>query len=706
MAKHLLTLILFALCACAAARPKAAVDVADIQGSARIQRAGDAWADLRRGDIAVSNDIIETGLQSRVSLVLGNGNLAVIGGATKVMVSVRGTGGRKGTVTAVSMTVFSGGALVAIVNPCSTSVFTAGAVVELSDGVVSVIADPVTSESGVQTVCGDNVVVRNVAQQRGRVLSHGLVSVVQAGAEPNAPSAITDAHVAVLKQLYGDSLVSLAVARCDVHPGTDPSGGAELPAGTRVVGAETDRASLARPTKYLPLFRPNELYGKILDDRARHFWFYRPVEARAPLHDGLFGVSAGGGAAVASRDAQVLVRVSPWVRWRFLDAALDLRIAENHERWSAQQFTGGIDGVLDLIDHVSAGSERDSLVVTIGRLNDYSIGTGLVVDEFTNRNPYSLYQPLALYGRALVWDVLCIDGFFGDITSFDYGGLHAQFASNGYYAGLGYFYDVNQYHGQSNANGRRFTSVEVAAPSGAREEIHIAELNLGMDLVSSPELQVRLTGDVAYRFASLTDAAGYVVRAPVLIGDWRGMQMGAGYCYEVGGLMPGEFNWMYTVNRMRQTDSVVVTQNSVLRRERETRGLYLFYRYLIRPGLAVDAEYHQDFLTRDVYENGRSHRDNFDYSLGVSINDTLFAPIHHARLSISQVNGGLYPADGAFNRAWGLRAGLRVVSSPIVYNIAAECSFDWYAIDLDFDDRVEPTDRVYEFYAGLRWGIK
>jgi len=707
-----ITAIVLAFAAPLAARQALQLEVRRVEGTAKAQRAGsNAWEALAEGSRVGSEDIVETGMQSRLVLAGPSGHLLLAAGNTRAMVSVRGRSGRGASLAALRVTLFSGGVFAVIAQPCSASVYTSGAVAELTEGVLAVAADPLNGETGVQVLCADSVVVRGVAEQRGRSLVQGQTTVVRPGASPAAGMALTDAHVAVLAGLFGDSLVRARMSACGVRARPDETGGAEAPAGTRVLADQAPPAAAARrPDTYQRLFRPNDVWGGILEDRRQHYRFYAPVVPRRPLFDNRWALALAGGAAFAGGTGYGRVTLSPSVHWRVIDAALEIEFARNQTGWAVPAFTDGVEGALDLIDHVTIGHPRDSLFVTIGRLSDYSIAEGLVVQRFSNRDPYSLFQPLALYGQAALFDLLCIDGFVADISQFTTGGLHCCLRSAGYYAGLGYYYDVNQYHALPSGDGNRFAALPDTVPPGRREEIHVCELNLGADIIYTYAFGLRLMGELAYRFKTLTDMDGYVLRAPTVTADWKGMQLSASYNQEIGRLVSGQFGWFYPTNRYRAANggTELLTQNGTLSTERVARGFVLAYRYAPLAGLAFECEYHQDLLTREVYADTtvRSH-DNYEYYTALSVNDTLVPFLQYARLSIGQVHGGIYPPGATFSSGWGLHGALAVLTRPVVANLAFEAGLEYYALDLDAacNNRVDSADRIWEFFVGVRWGF-
>ncbi len=705
------TCVFIALCAVPAlSRTRPAVTVAELEGTARVQHDGERqWRGLETGYALSANDMIETSADSRLRLDCAGGNTVVLGGSSRILLDYRRRSRREqGTVRAAQLTLFAGGVLVAIDVPCSASVLTPNASIEYLRGTVSTTADPTTNESGVQVLCGDSVAVRNVAEHDARFVSRGQVSTVRLGAGPTPAQSLSEAHEAVLGALYGMEHVRARLAACGVRSSPDVTGGTGAPEGMDILAGQSVTPKVNRPTTYTRLHRLNDVYGSILADREKSFWFYRPAAPRGPLFPNAGVVRVGAGTAIADGQAHTSVTVTPSYRWRFIDAGLELEVAQTHEGWGVPAFADGVEGALDLLHHLTLGYAADSLYLTLGRIADYSIAEGLVVNRYTNRNPYSVFQPIGLRGMALIADVLTVNGFISDITGFDVGGVHAYLRAGGYFVGLGYFYDVNQYHAQPSHGGDRFTVVPDTVPRGVEQQLHVLEMNLGVNIIDDEYVEMRLMGEMAYRFRTLIRSNGYVLRVPQLLVGFRGMQIGAGLHQEYGRMVSSLFSTFYSTNRYRVVNggADLLTQNGMLDWERRTRGFYLVYRYAPRPGLAFESEYRQDLLTMHVYRDSTLRgRDDYEYHVGVAVNDTLVPFLHEARLGIDHVHGTLYPPGATFSNSWGLRVSAHVLTRPLFKTVAAELGFSYYLLDLDFDNRAGPADRVYEVYGGVHWGF-
>jgi hypothetical protein len=454
------------------------------------------------------------------------------------------------------------------------------------------------------------------------------------------------------------------------------------------------------------------VYGSLLQDVAARSESYARATQTGPLFDNPWAVGFRGGAAIAGGAGYTSLELRPSLTWRILDVALSVELARNHAGYGLHSFRGGVDGALDLLDHVTVGRPRDSLYFTMGRIDELTIGDGIVVHDFRNANPYSLYQPVGLVGQADLGGMACIDGFIADITSFSIGGLRIFYHSLGYYAGVGYYYDANQYHALPSGAGNRFVgSLPDSVPEGEREHVHIVEGNLGIDVIQTDLFGMSATGAFAYKFKTLMNMDGLVIRVPTLSFSARKAEFGLGYHTERRRLVFGQFNWMYSSNRYRVTNpggtTEVLTQNSVLDLMRLTRGFHIFARVMPLKGFSIEGEYRQELQSHDVFEApGQKSRKNYDFSFEAAINDTLVPFIKHCAASVQQTHGALYPPD-ASSAAWGFRTRFHLLTTPLLFNTALECGLEYYTIDIDgsFNNSVDSADRVFEFFLGLRWGF-
>lgn len=700
---------------CAAlARRGAELHVSELTGSARVQRAaGGEWADLRKGMVVGTDDMVETSGRAQVVLSLADERRVTLGQETRALVTVAQPSDRDALPHAFSLNVMTGAALAQSAYQCTVRVYTPTAVVELTQGVAAVVVDGISSETGVTVLAGDRVSLAGVAQGGARIVPPGHASVAAPGSAPSLPAPITEDHVSILRYFLGDRRISELILHNSILPKPSGPGGVQaLPGGSEVhLDAQSRRK--AEIVKYPRLFRLNDIYGSILEDRRQHARSYRQVRQRGPLFDNHWVLRGGGGAGIVGGDPQVLFTLNGDFRWRFLDVGLRLRAGENHAGFTLPQFKDGLDGALDVIDHIDVRWEVDSLFASLGSVDDFTMGDGILVNRLSTSSPYSLYEPVGLRGRATIAELLVLEGYFADITDWSYGALRGMVHGHGYEAALGYYYDVNQYQEYQRGSGARYLQLPDTV-ADRRSEIHACEIHLGMDVVNDYRFQMRLSAELAYRFRTLVHSDGYVLRAPTLTADCKHMQFMLGYVGETGRLTSGMFGRTYAVDRSRPMTvggtPELVSQSDLLSADRETRGFRLGFSISPLPGLAVETEYRQEFFARSVFADISAYasRENYDFSIRAMLNDTLVKYLKYAELEVSQVHGGLYPGTRSFADNFGFRALLRVLSVPLWQNVAAEGSFTYSVLDVDSppDGSVSPDDRLLDFYLGLRWGSK
>ncbi|MBD3243482.1 MAG: hypothetical protein GF331_23025 [Chitinivibrionales bacterium] len=689
------------------------MEVDAVHGTVRIQRSsGGEWQALERGSQVGNDDVVEIRSEGSATLSMPSSGRVVLGRETKVMVTVSTAGRRDPAQWKIGLNLLGGSLLVETLQPCTVGIFTPSAVVELTHASVAAVVDGLTNETGVSVFAGDSVLVRNVTDRDGKLVAQGQSAVVVSGRPPAVPETINDDHLTILRHFLGDTLVDQQVAARKVRPKPAAAGGVEALPGGREVVSDIGSQSRPRRTTYPLLFSANKVYGHLLEDRARIYRPCRPVSQRGPLFDNHWSVGLRGGAAVGDDQVQGLLALTGAFRWRFIDFGLRVQFDESRTGWAFHQFKDGIDGALDVIDHVTIGWPRDSLYLTVGPIADLTMGDGIVVRRFSNWNPYTLYHPVGMVGAAQVIDLLTFQGFIGDITDFTYGGIRAQLQAYGYGLALGYYYDADQNNQLPQGEGLRFSALPDTVPD-RDEEVHVAELGFYADILQDYRLTFTLSADGAYRFNTIAHSDGYVLRLPTLAFGWRAYQFGAGYVREEGRLITGMFGWNYPTNRYRVVEldgtTTTLTQNGILDRDRLTQGFRLFCRAEPVAGLGLACEYRQDVKTQDVFDDPNlKTKDNYSLFFEAAVNEALVPFMKIGRLRFEQVFGGLYPPSGSFADNWGFHTELYLLTVPLVANIAFEGGFHYYTLDFGAppDFEVEAGERVFEFSLGARWGFR
>jgi len=722
--------------------------VASMEGSAKVQRSQKKnWDALNSGDRIGDNDIIETFFQARCIIRFGDGNTVILGSNSKALLNIttQPSGGK--VKYSASLTLFSGGIFAKAISNAFISIYTSNGVAETEDGAISAVVNQKSGETGFQVLSGTNVTARNVAQQQGRRLTAGQTTMILPGREPTAPLFLTQKHANVLKHFFGDEYISKELENSGIKPTDVSTQGNKIRLSQSLMmgGAGKQSVDLGM---YKRLFVLNDIYESIFNDEQQGWTNYSPIENDAALFNskGDLGISLLLGKG--GEDMRTSLLLTPSFSLSALKLGLRLRMGSNYAgQFGLHSFKGGLGGILDLINVVQLGDRLSSKWLYVGAINDYSIGNGFVVDDFSNKNAYSFSRPLGLLGHLFLNEKMSIDAFVGDLSNFGYGGVHALFEPAGVYLGVGYYFDFNQYRPISALELNRFVETKPTLDYAVEEALHLAELNLGMDIVYTERMRIGVTVDYAHKLFNGRD--GYMLRVPNLSVDWHGMHFGGGFTYEKGRAIIGQFGWNYPSRRYWAEDTVSESllervgadsaaniprlyhsYNGSINRSREAAGIHLEYAFNPLSGIDLKFKFKHDFsqtmfgVAYDSTEDSSGSlvdtfylrtptpkripvQEGFDFNLTVAVNDSLIEYIKYGELHIRQTHGGIFPRGSSFFKSWGFNAGLYVLSNPVINNLAFELGVDYFYLDLDgkFNDKIDKNDSVLEFFLGARWGF-
>jgi hypothetical protein len=398
-----------------------------------------------------------------------------------------------------------------------------------------------------------------------------------------------------------------------------------------------------------------------------------------------------------------------------------------------------------------------------GGIRDLTFGSGIVVDHFTNVNPYSVYRPLGLYGR---YDSWFVDAqlFMADAANFKIGGAHLTLEPGGARIGAGYYFDFNKNDRIIDSGDERFvelparqtTTITPGATEGRNTQI--VELGLDVDIVDGSDVGARVSFAFAQKFSkrvlgtpflppvpldtgravnaadsayfdSLSDwqtgegiLDGAVVRGPALTVEFANMRVGVGSVFEYGRLIDGYFDATYPTNRLRTRTVGDTTYlwplTDVLSSSRRVNGVELFYGISFVPGTVLDLAFRHDYNTHRVFADtvftaGADPGNNFALSLSFAMDERVIPAIKYAECYLRQSNGTYFPPTGTYFASWGLEAGLDVLTAPLLWSIALEAGVEFYYLDLGgdgtsgtgFNNQIDEGDRVIEFRVGMKRGF-
>jgi hypothetical protein len=685
--------------------------VTTVDGSARIQRADKKTPDEAAPRSKIQdNDMVETFFQARMAASFGAGSTAILGPNSKGLFNITEHVRKNVTVAEASFTLFGGGLFVKTVPPMHVAVYTSNGVAEMDSGVISAVVDSKSNETGFQVLAG-TAQVRNVAQQTPRDLTAGQTTMILPGREPTAPLYLTSRHVTVLRLFFGADNITHELQTSNITPTEDISSDQRLRLSDNILFSKTQRDN-AGIGSYKRQFSLDKIYDRIFDDQLRSGGLYHPVTQLGPLFDNAFDLGVTSSFALTQGGVSPLFTVTPTYRAGFVSLGLRATIAANDtKQLGFYSPSGGIRGILDMVDHAEVGYRADSLFLCLGPLADYTIGDGLIVDHYENRNPYSLFQPLGLYGKAGLAFGLTADGFVSDVSDFSVGGLFVSYQPGSFRIGVGYYYDLSQTQPMHLQGDGRFVAIRDTTPATKDPAVHIVQGSLSVDLVSRQDLTAQLSAEVAGRVHN--PGHGLVLRLPAFDASFSHVDCRLALVVESGQLISRQLNWFYPTNRYRviaDSSGAVsfLTQDGALSPDRQTGAVEASFSANPHKGADLRLTLKHDVVARYTTPgDSASRRLDYDYDVRVVLNDSLLFFVKYAEFVLGNAHGSTYPATGRYTSSWGFRGGIHVLTTPLLYNIAVQAGFDYYLLDIDSppNGRVDPGDRIMEASVGLRWGF-
>ncbi len=702
------------------------MEVTGLSGTAKIQRSGrKSWETLKSGDDVRDNDIVETFFQTQLMLEYGD-NLVIVGSNSKALMNL--SKDRGDPKVHFRTTLFSGGVFAKPIYNTTAAVFTSHGVAELDSGSISAVVDPKSGFTGFQ-VLGGSAQVRNVAQQEGRKLSAGQTTVVRPGKKPTTALYITEKHVNVLKSFFGHSHIEHEMKISNINPTQGGTTTKRLSVSKDVLNTEAKQPA-ENWGKYKPLFDMNLIYDVILEEQIKDGRRYAPITRPRIIFEENQGV-LGLNASFASANGQMYPRIGlrPSIRFLFFDIGLDIALARDYQESMSIQF-GSPSAILDKIDHLTIGLPEKNRYVSLGSIENYTLGDGLMVDRFSNADPYSVYKTRGITGR-FAWGVLDLQGFIADAASFDIGGGMLSLQGAVHTLGLGYYYDLDQTAAPASSESPRF--VEMPSVSEMPDDsvsvepsnVHAYEVFINGEIYNNLQLRVLASVSFAQKlFAGRNDG---MAAKPHFSVEWRRFRIGGGMTVGTGRLLTSQFHPFYMTNRRRYVPSdstgPIITQNGLLSGERSAPGVFVDFGVALFQGTALDFGLSHDFGTQFPFEqfeeDSSKSKNNFGYRLSFTADKSFYNIFNFAELYLQQYHGGYYPpgpgpGEGAsYFASWGFEAGLNAISRPLFANVALEGGFNFRYLDLDpdlpdsqrFNNNIDMYDRVTEFYIGALWGF-
>lgn len=693
-------------------------EVTSIEGLAKVQRHQKReWDPISIGSKLYDNDLVETSFQTKLLLRFGNNNLIIVGSNSKILFNIAPKSDGRGIITYVSLTLFAGGIFAKAISNCHLSFYSANAVGEMDSGAVSTVTDTKNGETGFQ-VLGGLVQVRNIAQNKSIPLRAGLTTMILPNREPTAPLYLTHRHVAVLKHYFGDDQISKELKASGIEP-TEESFASRLALSQNLSAAFSDSSDQGM---HKSNFSADRVYGSLLRDQA-FFLFYKPIIRPQNVLSNKGCLKFYSSLGIFSEGVSGGFSLIPSFHLPALNAALEFTVSQNSFSKMNPGFSSA-SGILNKIQHFQLGNLSDSTFVHLGKIEDYSLGYGLIVDNFSNQDPNKIFNSPGISTQINIADALKFKAFLGNLTNPYYGGFYISVSPSVYTFGLGYYFDSNPYKEKSDPDEFHYVLMEKAENSTPDQHLypansHIYEIDLESEIISAHDLRISMLFEFAQKIQSGND--GIVARLPTILWDINKMRLGASLVIETKRLLSSHLSPFYLSNRNRVkkdqsefNNDTTYTQNNYMSRDRKSSGFALTFKANPIKGMDLDLYYKQDFISKKTINlfSGNPDKDSslkvpgdFTLFLKCKINDTLVPFIQYGEIYYQQYHGRLFPADSKFFLSWGMQSGFNLVTRPLFKSMAFEAGGRLLYIDRNHDNLVDSKDLIFEIFLGMQWGF-
>lgn len=689
-------------------------EVISVEGSAKVQRAQkQQWNPITIGAKLGNNDLVETFIQTKLLIRFGDNNLVIVGSNTRVLFNIASQTDERGTVTDVILTLYGGGIFTKAISNCHISFHSPNAVGEMDSGAVSMVTDTKNGETGFQ-VLGGSIQVRNIAQSKSIPLRSGLTTMILPKREPTAPLYITHRHAAVLKHNFGADYITNELNASGIEPTEDLSSTSRLTSTSKLSEAFSDSSD---PGMHKSTFSLEKVYGSLLKAQES-FLFYEPIIRPQNVTSKKGSLKFYYSLGIFSEGVKNGFSLAPSIHFPVLNTALQFAINQN----SSSEMNAGFSstaGILDKIQHFQLGDISDSTFISLGKIEDYSLGYGLIVDHFSNQDPNKIFNSAGINVQISKADALNFKAFLGNLTNPFYGGTYISYSPSPHNIGVGYYFDFNLYKVNSDPDEFRYELMEKVEDSIADKHLtpansHIYEIDLSTEIFSTYDLKINMLFEFAQKIQGGND--GIVARIPTILWDIRNIRLGASLVVESKRLLSSHFSPFYLSNRYRvKTDQsgfyydTVYSQNNYLSKKRQSTGFALTFKANPVKGLDLDFYYKQDFISKNTVnlynDSALKVPGDFTVLLKCRINDSLVPFIKYGEIYLQQYHGRLFPADANFFLSWGMQSGFNLVTRPLFKRLAFETGGRLLYIDRNHNNLVENKDLIFEILLGMQWGF-
>lgn len=715
--------------------------VIKLEGTVKVQSADNkAWKTLSSGDEVSDNDIIETFFKSNVTLQYSRENLVILGPNSKMLLNLRKPEEGSGKNSKASFTLFNGGTLVKTVENDPATIFTSNGVAQVDSGTVTTVVESKTGHTGFQTL-GGKASIRNISEQKNMNLALGMTSIILAGKSPTAPLYITYRHVAVLKHFFGETYIDRQIERAGIKPTEESTGSSQLS-----LSDNLQNKNEADGYMHKRLFSQDRIWGLILEnekggEKSKLATEFTPIGRPYKIMNNKMEIHFRSTVGILGGITFPKFQLIPTFYLKKTSIGLNLPLAKN----STQKMSfnaKSIEGVLEKINHLTFGLRENHKYFHIGPIENYTLGRGLIVNNFKNKNDYAVTQPLGIELQAKN-DKANFQAFIASITHWRVGGIHSEFYPGNSWLSLSYTYDANQYSNTLDENNSRFipsssfTGFNITTPTKEerKSNAHIIDVGLGHRLAFSNEMKFGMFFQYANKLGAINVNSGYIVKGPEFELTYKQFKFGLGYIQENGKLLDGYMGNMYMSNRFRfidnSGDSLKITTfdhlnevnnlDNEINNSKTSYGLFFSISASIVNGFNASLSGKTDFLNRTSYKDStdegldtilNNNPVNFSYKLSLQIDEKLTKYIKYGEIYLLQENGSYYPNGASIFASWSFEAGLNLQTAPLIFNLALDLGYKFSYIDISnqsgswgiLNNSIDANDALSEFYIGIRWG--
>ncbi|MBN1602995.1 MAG: hypothetical protein JW915_15405 [Chitinispirillaceae bacterium] len=715
--KIFIILMLFAILAIPliAAAQEQVFEVLSIEGSVKVQRSNKRiWEKVQIGEKLKDNDLVETFFQTKLLMRFGEKNLIILGSNSKALLNI--VEAEKKSASNVNLTLFSGGLFAKAIENCHISIYTANAVGEIDTGSLSAVADSKSGETGFQLL-GGTAFVRNISQQNGKTLRSGLTTMILPNKEPTAPLYITHRHVAVLKHFFGSDYIEMELDTYGIKPTEEQGDRTSFSHSFSTKGAEYSDEGMHKQ-----LFSLEKIFGRIIDDKILNSAFYRPIAPPSDLFSNKGTLSFLTSYAFTGEGVRQKHTLTAKRNFGFLDAGIRLSAGQNSKS-AMQAGFNSLQGILDKIDHLTIGKMHDSLYLRVGSIDNMTFGCGLLVDNYSNKNINSLYNPLGVSGQLQLSNDLELKLFLNEIVKPVTGGIYLGLNPSVYHLGFSYVFDTDQYSNTTPENAFRFStqmanSISIPNKKLKPSSVHAYNIDFGVEIFTDDFFTFNLYASFAQKLLNGND--GYTFKMPCFDFSYEKFSAGGCFLIQQGRLLSNLFNSRYHSNRYRIKNGessffpdTIITLTNAYSKNRYTVGFELFFKINPYKGVDIQFEWQQDISNRysilfptDTIK-GRDAPGDFSLKLSGRINEKIVKYLRYGEIFLIQNHGTLLPYSGTFFKSWDFESGLYALSKPLFLNLAFELGASVFYFDQGsrLDNEVTGTDLIFELSAGVRWGF-